>query len=121
MTKFQERKRSKESTLKTKSLTMSKQPIVDIPPEPKSQKLSLVQLNPISIAPEEPPFIEISKPPPQPLRDKVFTLGNFMECAEKADDSRARRAQAAVREQDMLRFRRMLNLPPKPGFPLSHI
>ena len=103
MTKFQERKRNKESTFKTKALTMSKQPIVDIPPEPQSQKLSLVQLNPISIAPEEPPFIEISKPPPQPLRDKVFTLGN---------DSRGRRAQAAEREQDMLHFRRMLNLSP---------
>ena len=124
ITKFLERKRSEDSSKcasRSHVLTLSKPTIVDIPPEPRKQKLSAVQLKTISIAPMDPPPIQVSKPPPHPSRDKAFTLEDFNKCVDKANDNKRRTTQAREREKDLLEFRRLLDLPPQLGFPLSHI
>ena len=126
ITKFLERKRSEDSSKcpsRTHVLTLSKTTIVDIPPDPRKRKLSLVQLKTISVAPMDPPLIEVTKLPPQrhPSQDKAFTLEDFMKCIDKADENERRTTQARELEKNLLEFRRLLDLPPQPGFPLSHI
>ena len=69
----------------------------------------------------DPPPIQVSKPPPHPSRDKTFTLEDFMKCVDEVDDTERRTTKAREREQDLLEFSRLLDLPPKLGFPLSHI
>ena len=61
------------------SLSIHPCAVTDIPPEPRKPQLSFVQLQNITINP-----LELSKPLPQP----VFTLKDFIHCADKTKDNR---------------------------------
>jgi hypothetical protein len=97
----------------TPILTLSRPTFVGIPPDLKKSNLSFAKQTFISIAPANSP-IELSKPTPQAPQEKAFTLEDFMGCVDKANDDERRRNRAREheREEDLLNFRRLLDLPP---------
>ena len=72
----------KHITFQTKALGLSKSTIVDIPSEPRKQKLALVKMKPISTDSVDSPKSEYSKPNPQPTPHKAFTIDDFKKCAK---------------------------------------
>ena len=101
----------KHITFQTEGLGMSKPTVVDIPPEPRKQNLTMVKLKPISIASMESPYSGYSKPNPQPSPHKAFTLDDFKNCAKQAEDDIERRRDRE-KANDLSDLRRLLNLPP---------